>query len=167
VFLVRSSTTKLPAAPLPCWVTALVAVVEAVHRCTTVAPPLVALDGPPERVPVLDDLPLVPAGVEEPTPDEDEDEDDDDDDDDPDLLVTVPDVPEPPLPAQAARASPVVATRASPATCRRAECPVVPMTFLLSFPSPFRRRGRRRGWLVGPDATRAPRWGRLAAGGGR
>ena len=113
VFLVTSSTTKLPAAPLPGCVTALVVVVEAVQRCAAVAPPLVELDVPPELVP--DDLLL--AEVDDPALGEVDDEGEVVEvDDDPELLVVVPGVPEPPLPAQAARASPVVATRARPET---------------------------------------------------
>jgi hypothetical protein len=142
VFFVTSSTTKLPAAPLPGWVTALVVVAAAVHRCTAVAPLLVEPDVPLVLVwEVL--LPL--AEVDDPVLGAVDD--DDDVEVDPEVLVVV---PEPPLPAQAARPSPVVATRASPATCRRAECPVVPMACLLVFASPLVTNEATAGLAGGP-----------------
>jgi len=143
---VTSSTTKLPAAPLPGWVTALVVVAAAVHRCTAVAPPLVEPDVPLVLVrEVL--LPL--AEVDDPVLGAVDDDDDVDVEveDDPEVLVVV---PEPPLPAQAARPSPVVATRASPATCPRLVCPVVPMACLLVFASPLVTNEATAGLAGGP-----------------
>ena len=134
MFLVTSSTTKLPAAPLPDWVTALVVVVAAVHRLGAAVPLLVVLLEPVELLdPVLDELLL--EEVDELGPDEDVVVDEG-----AELLLVplevlvleVPLVEVPvPLPLHAARASPVATTSASRASCCGAVCRVVFMVCLL------------------------------------
>jgi len=149
VFFVTSSTTKLPAAPLPGWVTAVVVVAAAVHRCTAVAPPLVE---PVVPLVLVREALLALAEVDDPVLGAVDDDGDVEVEDDPEVLVVV---PEPPLPAQAARPSPVVATRASPATCPRTECFVVPMACLLVFASPLVTNEATAG-LVGGPGTEQP-----------